>query len=280
MELSNLIEKCSEFLNNTPENYVTKEDAIRRDLIGMKMYDDPLIKVASADDPIFESLKDPNIIHPDVMMPKDWIPDAKSVISYFMPFTDVVKLSNTKSYFYPSDEWLHARIEGQMMVAAMGRFIKEKLEEEGYSAAFPTTDNRFKLLEKFKSNWSERHVAYIAGLGTFSLSKGLITEKGIAGRFGSVVTNCYIEPTPRLYMDPFQNCTMCGMCAKTCPIKAIDASKGVVCGKDHQTCSDYLDKLKLSPHGPNNRVRYGCGKCQVGVPCQNINPNKNKLIKV
>lgn len=280
MELSNLIEKCSVFLNNAPENYVSKEDAIRRDLIGMRIYDEPLIMVASADDPMFETLKDPKIIHPDIMMPRDWIPDAKSVISYFMPYTDVVKNSNTKSHFYPSDEWLHARIEGQLMVEAMGKYIKSLLENEGYSAAFPTTDPRFKKLEPFKSNWSERHVANIAGLGTFSLSKGLITEKGVAGRFGSIVTNCYIEPTPRLYSDPFQNCTMCGMCAKTCPIGAIDISRGVVFGKDHPTCSDYLDKLRLKPHGPNNRSRYGCGKCQVGVPCQSVNPNKHKLLHI
>ena len=32
------------------------------------------------------------------------------------------------------------------------------------------------------SNWSERHIAYAAGLGTFSLSDGFIIERGIAHR--------------------------------------------------------------------------------------------------
>ena len=36
------------------------------------------------------------------------------------------------------------------------------------------------------STWSERHVAYVSGLGTFGLSGGLITAKGQAVRLGSV----------------------------------------------------------------------------------------------
>lgn len=35
----------------------------------------------------------------------------------------------------------------------------------------------------FGSNWSERHAAYVCGLGTFGLSKGLITDKGMGRTF-------------------------------------------------------------------------------------------------
>ncbi len=41
-------------------------------------------------------------------------------------------------------------------------------------------------------------MAYISGLGTFSLSKGIITEKGMAGRLISLVTNAALPPTPGL----------------------------------------------------------------------------------
>lgn len=276
MELSEIIQSCTDFLGQVPINFISREDAIRPDLIAMKIYDAPLLKVAAADDPLFNQLRLPEIVHPEVMLPTDWLPPAKSVISFFLPFTEEVRKSNTLSYFYPSDEWLHGRIEGQILNALFANHLKDLLIAAGYQAVYPLSDRRYAMLEEFKSNWSERHVAYICGLGTFSLSKGLITEKGVAGRFGSIVTDCYIQPTARPYDTPFENCTMCGMCAKTCPALAIDYQQGVICGKDHLTCSTYLDKLKLDPHGPNQRVRYGCGKCQVGVPCQSVNPNRKK----
>lgn len=39
----------------------------------------------------------------------------------------------------------------------------------------------------------------VCGLGIFGLSKGLITSKGIAGRFGSIVTELQIIPNEREY---------------------------------------------------------------------------------
>jgi epoxyqueuosine reductase QueG len=41
----------------------------------------------------------------------------------------------------------------------------------------------------FSSNWSERHAAYTAGLGTFGLCDGLITPLGKAMRVGEGVRN-------------------------------------------------------------------------------------------
>lgn len=97
-----------------------------------------------------------------------------------------------------------------------------------YSAVYPAADSRFGMLTQFASNWSERHVAYICGLGTFGLSKGLITKKGIAGRFGSVVTSAVLPVTQREYSNPFEYCTMCGKCAINCPAHAIDTEKGII----------------------------------------------------
>lgn len=58
-----------------------------------------------------------------------------------------------------------------------------------------------KLDEKsgYVSRWSERHVAYISGLGTFGLSDALITPLGKAMRCGSVVARVKIQPTARSY---------------------------------------------------------------------------------
>ncbi len=60
--------------------------------------------------------------------------------------------------------------------------IVDELEKAGYPAVAPMLSPLWKqhMSEKylFASSWSERHAAYAAGLGTFGLSDGLITEKG------------------------------------------------------------------------------------------------------
>jgi len=119
-----------------------------------------------------------------------------------------------------------------------------------------------------RSNWSERHVAFVCGLGTFGLSKGLITKSGIAGRFGSILTELYLPPNNREYENIYEYCSMCGICVKNCPANAISIENG----KNHNICSEFLNKTakKYNP-------RYGCGKCQIGVPCENKIPKQLKL---
>ena len=60
--------------------------------------------------------------------------------------------------------------------------------------------------EAMTSNWSERHVAFGAELGTFGLHKGLISEKGCAGRYGSVANTYPLTPTLRKYSHPYEYC--------------------------------------------------------------------------
>ena len=54
-----------------------------------------------------------------------------------------------------------------------------------------------------------------------------------------------------------KGCSGCGACIRRCPVNAITPR-----GKEHPPCSDFLDetKIRFAP-------RYGCGKCQVQVPC-------------
>lgn len=131
------------------------------------------------------------------------------------------------------------------------------------------------MIEPFKSNWSERHAAYAAGLGTFGLSKGLITKKGMAGRIGSLITDAYFEPTVREYKDPFEYCTRCGACQNRCPGQAIDITRGMALAKDQIKCVSHISNSTKKPFGVNKRVRYGCGKCQVSLPCSDAIPIKN-----
>jgi len=276
MTLESLQRTATEHLLTCPENHVTAEDALRPDLAGMPFYDEPLFGVASADDPLFFRYKNEGIVHEEMLLPDDWLPGAKSIISFFLPFSEPVRVSNRKMTDLASDEWFHARIEGQMMMDHFGKYVCQLLEKEGYRAVYPAADPRFHWIGNSASNWSERHAAYAAGLGTFGLSKGLITKKGMAGRFGSVITDAILPATEREYSNPFEYCIMCGKCQIMCPAGAIDINRGILEGKNHSDCQLFQRARRQPPHGPNQRIRYGCGKCQVNVPCETCIPKRTQ----
>lgn len=278
MEHQQLIDRTLTFFENSPDNLVPEEDAIRPDLAGMRIYDTPIFGIAAASDCIFREFLNDKVIGREFLLPEKWLPDAQSVISFFVPFTEQVKVSNRQQNSKPSDEWLHARIEGQIMLNKLADYIAEQLKEDGFTAVIPATDPHFRMIKSYASNWSERHVAYACGLGTFGLSRGLITRKGVAGRFGSVVTSAPLPVTKREYDDPFAYCTMCGRCQQNCPVNAIDITRGIIDGKDQTTCELFLNSTNLPPHGLHQRKRYGCGKCQVSVPCESQIPSKAIIV--
>ena len=109
------------------------------------------------------------------------------------------------------------------------------------------------------SRWSERHAAYVCGLGTFGLSRGLITEKGMAGRLASLIVSEKWQASKRNYSRMDEYCIRCGACAGRCPVHAISLEKG----KNNILCNEHLERMKAK-----YMPRYGCGKCQVGVPCE------------
>lgn len=266
MFLEILEENMVRFTKNE-QNFLEGSDLLQNESVPLQnecdllqIYDPPLIGVAGASDPLWEKLKEPNVVGPHHLTPDEWLNGAKSVISYFLPFTEHVRSSN-RSEGMPSPEWLHGRYEGEMLNNALRSLISEIVEAEGGKALAPALDNRF-TVNNHSSNWSERHVAFIAGLGTFSLSRALITSLGTAGRFGSVIVDLELEPKTRQYQEVDEYCIKCGACQDRCIIGAITAN-----GKDKESCSKYLQGiLEL------NKPRYGCGKCQTAVPCEHTTP--------
>lgn len=254
VELHVLEEAAGSFLNSSPANMVAELDSLR-------IFDEPVWAVASADDALFQRLKEEDIIGLHHLTPGEWLPGARSVISLFLPFSERVRKSNYHSGD-PSTEWLYARIEGQDCITALTSHLRQMLVEKGAKAVVPALDPRFKVINR-RSNWSERHVAYIAGLGTFGLSKSLITARGSAGRYASLIVDFKLEPTIRPYREIYEYCSRCGACIGRCPANAISLQ-----GKDHGPCSVFLDDAKV-----RFKPRYGCGKCQTGVPCETGIPN-------
>jgi len=262
-----------EFIETSPKNYITEEDAIIPEVIGTRIWQAPIFAAAAADDELFLELKKPGVIHPDAMMPNDFIENAKSVISFFLPFTDEIKKENDAAGDKPSPYWFNGSDLGQKLLLELSRRICESLRADGYEATVPILDEKFKTAAPMVPCWSERHTAYICGLGTFGMSRGLITEKGIAGRFGSVITSAPIEPTGRKYSSPFEYCIRCGACQEKCPGNAIDMTRGFEGAKDNGACGKFLGEF-CAPFQSEKAHYHCCGKCQVGVPCSDGIPGK------
>ena len=268
-----------DYVDTAEGNSLNAEQAINPDLVGLNMYEHPILAYGLANDELFTQIKEDARFKDFFMLPDEWLGGAKSIISIFFPFTQAVIDSNAKEKHDPSLEWLQARIEGQNFLNDAGKLIAESLRQAGYHAVVPSIDARFQSLSSpaktdpalaakvgltYTSNWSERHVAYVCGMGTFSLSKGIITERGMAGRLSSIITDLYLEPTTRTYSSLEENCIKCGACIAKCPAGAISKD-----GKEHLACALFLDEV-LEKYKP----RYGCGKCQVKVPCSRSNPKK------
>ncbi|SCY30990.1 epoxyqueuosine reductase [Alkaliphilus peptidifermentans] len=251
------------------ENYVKEYVKDYPDKKGTKTrWEEPLIAFANASDEKFKKLKE--VVTPKHGLPQDFLLDAKTVIAYFLPFENNVIESNIAGK-ESSETWGIAYIETNQLIHDLNSYIYATLKELGYeSTIIPATHNFDE--EKLVSQWSHRHIAYIAGLGKFGLNNMLITEKGSCGRVGSIVTNLMIEAT-EFVEEEFCLYRAMGSCKK-CITACVNGSLQVDQYNRHK-CYEmclYNDKnLK------NIGVADVCGKCTVGLPCSLKNPIKKGL---
>jgi epoxyqueuosine reductase QueG len=206
-----------------------------------------------------------------------------SVISWVLPSTQATRISLRGETWVPSLRWNYTRWQGQDFNFKLARHLVSLLEDAGYEAVAPELAKFFEgktLANGPASNWSQRHVAYAAGLGTFSLNDALITPKGIAVRLGSVVTNLILPPSPRPYAGRVANCLFyhdksCRRCIERCPVGAITEQ-----GHDKIKCRQFLFGRQIEILREMGRDKgyvgsyLGCGLCQTKVPCESRNPVK------
>jgi epoxyqueuosine reductase len=275
-----IVEKINEFVRNSPANRLSFLDH-------STIFDQPLVRFADGDDAIFHKYK--SIISPNHLTPREALSAAHhgtknisvrvSVISWILPITEKTRASNRTNSSIPSRLWSHTRWYGEKFNNALRTYIVELLFSMGYKATAPMLQPYFKIESNDKgaySNWSERHLAYAAGHGTFSLSDGFITEVGIAHRCGSVVTDLVLPASPMTAKNPFSNCLFhlgvnCRSCIKRCPAGAITEK-----GHDKNRCQEYMHSFGYGPtqinNYDNNKTIVGCGLCQTKVPCEYENP--------
>lgn len=223
---------------------------------------DPIIGFADANDELFIKLKE--IISPTHALPSDLVPNAKSVIAFFIPFSVDIVESNIDGE-ESSEEWDYAYIETNNLIGDLNKFLYEKITEKGYKASLlPATYNYDE--ERLISDWSHRSVAYIAGIGKFGINNMLITKMGCCGRVGSVVTDIELMPTPRTDEEYclYKNNGTCKKCIEKCVNSAFMIQEGKVIF-DRRKCNEQIyDKIvRVYSIG----VGDTCGKCMCGVPC-------------
>ena len=194
------------------------------------------------------------------------------MVSWVLPQRQVVRRANRRAKKYPSEEWARIRVYGEEFNVALRRHLVQSLEEAGHAAIAPMLVPNWTIVKSqrfsYASSWSERHAAHAAGLGTFGLCDGLITARGKAMRAGSVVARIAIDPTPRPYADHRAYCLYfaegtCGKCIDRCPARAITEA-----GHDKEKCRQHLARSRDYVEKTYKFVGYGCGLCQVGVPCE------------
>lgn len=200
-------------------------------------------------------------------------PGDLTVISWALLQREETRKDNAAETFYPAERWVMARFPGENFNEILRQALVEELDSKNISAVAPVLSPHYELKFTdtyfYASNWSERHAAYAAGLGTFGLCDGLITHRGKAHRVGSVIARLNIPPSVRPYNVHNAYCLFyakgkCMSCAKRCPVDAITEN-----GHDKEkcwfhaggTCGKYVQE-KFGFQG------YGCGLCQTKVPCE------------
>jgi epoxyqueuosine reductase len=264
-----------------------------------RFFSAPLIGVSRGDDDIFRKYKEiigPEHLTPSEMWTQSGLPEDKNlakrlrIVSVVFPYVRKIREEGEKNNEdIPPEIYCVARNLANPFMDAILEETAEFIQSKGFRAISGMKSGVFQILREKKpfrmySNWSERHIAFASGLGTFSLHEGFITEAGCNIRLASVITDAPLEITPRLSDEPYSNCLhfsngTCGSCIAKCPAGAITEE-----GHDKHKC--FLNVRKISQEmqtrpvksllKPQHRVRngetvvsypVGCALCQFGVPC-------------
>lgn len=219
------------------------------------LFRSPIVAFSSAEDQRYSDLKE--IVGDWHLHPKELLPDAQSVISYFVPFTKAVAME-PKTVVHGSFLWSEAYQEINRHFDRMNQAVADYLNERGYSTKTIQATHTYDPKD-LKSMWSHRSAAAIAGLGAFGLNRLLITEKGSAGRFCTVITSAPLQANSQ----PIENKCLhvingsCSLCQKICPVQALEDKSF-----KKFDCQDELIKNQALMRASTSLENVDtCGKC-------------------
>lgn len=212
-----------------------------------------LVGFLPSNHPGIEGLKE--LVTSNHYMAEDFLEGARSVVCFFLPFKDWVAQTNIKGEL-ASQSWADAYNATNRLAIELGEDLIDFFKDKGYKAAYPYEATIFPK-EDPRSRWSQRHLAYYAGLGSFGINNLLISRKGSLGRYFSIITDMEVEeaelcPEHCLYKQDGS----CTVCVDSCDFGALSIK-----GFNRHRC---LEQLMV------NRPLVGadvCGKCAVGLPC-------------
>jgi len=282
-----IVDAIREYVRTSPLNHLTFFD-------NAPIIDEPVVGFANGDDPIFLDLKamigefhlTPRELMERYLAVKRWqfgnrSLDTVSVISWALPLTRETRVPERTSSFGGSPRYNHSRWIGIKFYESVEQYVASLLEILRCNAVAPVQSRLFEIREMpggwLAANWSERHIAYACGLGTFGLNGLMITSRGCAVYLGSVVCDIALTPTPRAPGHtancPFFRDGSCGQCIERCIGSAISGQ-----GRSNIACLSHLrDKQANIIRGAGlDRDLVGaapaCGRCSTALPCEDRIP--------
>ena len=276
---------------------------------GGKIFEKPLMGVAAATDPIFQKYKES--LGSEHLTPLEmWLACSQDYVSVselctmsvVFPFTQTIRRKSInhaklRRITVPAEIYMVARNYGNIFKLDIIEKLINFFMEKGFNAASSMLSDAYSIVMKgkFYTTWSERYIAFAAGLGTLGLHEGLITEAGSNVRLGSIITDAPLEITPRRSDEPYANCLYfakgtCKECADRCPIHAI-TDKGfnkIKCNKYRMKIArKTVPRLKSQLKSEMRRINWklneetyiiGCEMCQFGVRCTDKNPMASEYL--
>jgi len=251
-------------LRNFAKTFVAREpDRLKTD----GWWRTPLLATARADSR-FDEL--PRIAADDHMLPRDLLPDVRSVIIFYLPFKKELVKENRHGD-RPCRNWGLAYVDTNNLIERLSRAIGDLLNDRGFKSALTPATHNFDE-DKLMARWSHKHLAHLAGLGRFGVHHMLITPMGCTGRLGSLVSEAELGDHP--LVDTREACLHkagkeCVQCIKACPVAALSEHgfERRLCWNrlnENRRVLDYLDDLPESTDV--------CGKCVALMPCSFKNP--------
>lgn len=240
-----------DMLEKTIQDFM--DDYSRRNFLP-PLWKAPRLRFGDARHPRLAELR--RAVVPNHYFPEEILPGAVTLVSYFVPFLPEVGVSN-RDGLEASDLWGLAYRATNAMAAELNRRLVAAIEAIGRRAAVP--ENIDYSRETLVSRWSQRHIAWLSGHGTFGVNNMLITDIGCLGRYFSVVSDLPVEHDAVVTEEycAYRKRGACLACVRRCVNGALTVDRF-----DRHRCFAACGKNALRQEGA-----HVCGKCLVGVPC-------------